>query len=676
MKLLLILATVLCLNTAIAAPALMPLPAHADYPPGELRIDNSFRVVNHGYTDQRLARAIQRFTASLSRQTGIPFIGPASESQLTLECAAPSPAYPALGEDESYKLQISGAGAHLTAPTTTGAMRGLETLLQLAGPGEHGMRFPAVEIDDRPRFPWRGLMLDVSRHWMPLPVVLRNLDAMAAVKLNVFHWHLSDDQGFRVESKLFPKLQRKGSDGLFYTQDEVRLAVEYARDRGIRVIPEFDVPGHTTSWFAAYPELASAPGTYSIERTWGIFKPTIDPSRETTYVFLDSLFGEMAGLFPDPVFHIGGDEVEDTQWKESAAIQQFQKRHALKDSQALHAWFNTRLQEILKRYGKTLMGWDEVLDPGLAPGAIIQSWRGADSLAEAAHKGYRGVLSAGYYLDHLLPASQHYAVDPFDGATATLGPGEAALILGAEACMWDEYTTEETVDSRVWPRMAAIAERFWSPKDVKDVSSMYVRLPAITRLLEFTGIQHRANYLPMLDRLAGWRDASALMTLADSVEALGITGRRDERKYSSPIPLNRLVDAARPESEPMWTLGRAVQAWIATRAPEDAALLNRTFAAWKVNPDQLRVLAKGNAMLDEVLPISDNLAATARIAVEAMSMLQSSRQPSEGWLEASRQSLDRYEKPKAETRLAAVRPVRLLLDAFTRPETSASEANH
>jgi hexosaminidase len=242
--------------------------------------------------------------------------------------------------------------------------------------------------------------------------------------------------------------------------------------------------------------------------------------------------------------------------------------------------------------------------------------------------------------------------------------------------MWDEYTTEETVDSRIWPRMAAIAERFWSPKEVKDVTSMYARLSAITRLLEFTGIQHRANYLPMLDRLAGWRDASALMTLADSVEALGITGRRDERKYSSPIPLNRFVDAARPESEPMWTLARAVQAWIATRSPQDAALLNRSFAAWKANPDQLRLLAKGNAMLDEVLPISDSLAATAKIAVEAMSLLQSGRQPTDGWLEASRQSLDQYEKPKAETRLAAVRPVRLLLDAFTRLDTSTTEANH
>jgi hexosaminidase len=650
---------------AAAPPALMPLPMRMEVLPGALRIDGSFRAIAAGSNDARVSKAITRFTARLSRQTGIPFYGESPSAQLTVECGAAPTAYPALGDDESYRLLVNSTGAHLTAATPTGVIRGLETLLQLAGPDEHGMRFPAVSIEDRPRFPWRGLMLDVSRHWMPLPVVLRNLDAMAAVKLNVFHWHLSDDQGFRVESKLFPELQRKGSDGHFYTQAEIRLAVDYARDRGIRVIPEFDVPGHTTSWFAAYPELASAELPYSIERTWGIFKPTMDPSRESTFTFLNNLFGEMTALFPDPVFHIGGDEVDDTQWKSSGSIRDFEITHGIKDSHALQSYFNTRLQAILKAHGKTLMGWDEVLEPGLEPGAIIQSWRGPASLAEAAKKGYFAVLSAGYYLDHLLPAAKHYAVDPLAAETAALTPLESSRILGGEACMWDEYATDETVDSRIWPRMAAIAERFWSPKELTNTESMYSRLPAITRGLEFTGIQHRANYLPMLDRLAGGRDSSALRILADSVEALGIEGRRDERKYSSPVPLNRFVDAARPESEVMWILGRSVQSWIANRDPLDAALMSRTFAAWSANSDEVRSLANDNAMLDEILPISSNLAATGRIALEAMSLLQSGRNPTENWIRTSRQSLDLYEKPKAETRLAAVRPVRLLLDAFT-----------
>ncbi len=207
---------------------------------------------------------------------------------------------------------------------------------------------PAVHIEDHPRFPWRGLMMDVSRHWMPVDVVKRNLDAMAAVKLNVFHWHLSDDQGFRVESKRFPKLQELGSDGNFYTQDEIRQVVEYARARAIRVVPEFDIPGHTTSWFVGYPELASAPGPYKIERTWGIFQPTMNPAREETYQFLDAFIGEMAALFPDPYFHIGGDEVEETQWKQSASIQAFAREHQLAPAATCMATSTSACSKIVK----------------------------------------------------------------------------------------------------------------------------------------------------------------------------------------------------------------------------------------------------------------------------------------------------------------------------------------
>jgi hypothetical protein len=214
------------------------------------------------------------------------------------------------------------------AATVAGALHGLETFAQLVGPGAEGFRVPAIHIEDRPRFPWRGLMLDVSRHWMPVEVVERNLDAMAAVKLNVFHWHLSDDQGFRVESRRFPRLQQLGSDGDFYTQAEIRHVVAYARDRGIRVVPEFDMPGHTNSWLVGYPELASAPGPYSIGRTWGVYDGAMDPTREETYEFLDAFLGEMTQLFPDPYFHIGGDEVNGRQWSQSSSIQAFAKPQA------------------------------------------------------------------------------------------------------------------------------------------------------------------------------------------------------------------------------------------------------------------------------------------------------------------------------------------------------------
>jgi hexosaminidase len=478
-------------------------------------------------------------------------------------------------------------------------------------------------------------MLDAARHWMPVAVVERNLDGMAAVKLNVFHWHLSDDQGFRVESKRWPKLQEMGSDGNFYTQADVRHIVEYARDRGIRVIPEFDLPGHATSWLVGYPELASAPGPYEIQRRWGIFEPTMDPTREETYRFLDAFLDEMTPLFPDRFFHIGGDEVEETQWKKSATIQAFAREHGLADSAQLHAYFNRRLQELVKRHGKTMVGWDEVLAPGLASDTVIQSWRGPQSLAEAGRKGFRGILSSGYYLDHLLPASTHYAVDPGDGDS----------ILGGEACMWSEYVSAETVESRVWPRMAAIAERFWSPREVKDVPSMYARMEAVSRGLEWAGVRHRANYEPMLDRIAGGEPADPLRVLADACEALGIEVRRDARKYTSLIDLNRFVDAVRPESEAVRHLDRAD--------------LRTTFQVWVDNDRRVERLGIG-----ELRNLSKNLSTLGAIGLQALDYLESGKPVPRDWVSEKKQLLEQMEKPNAEVRLAAVRTVRSLLGSL------------
>ncbi len=244
------------------------MPQKVELAAGKLAIDAGFTIAPTGPCDARLESAVRRFRARIARQTGIPLsanqpAGP-TEPKLRVECDANGPEYPTLGEDESYTLDVTAQGAHLRASTIDGALHGLETFAQLIEPGASGFGVSAIHIEDRPRFPWRGLLLDVARHWMPVEVVKRNLDAMAAVKLNVFHWHLSDDQGFRVESKRFPKLQELGSDGLYYTQAEIRDVVAYARDRGIRVLPEFDMPGHVTSWLVGYPELASAPGPYEI----------------------------------------------------------------------------------------------------------------------------------------------------------------------------------------------------------------------------------------------------------------------------------------------------------------------------------------------------------------------------------------------------------------------------
>ncbi|MGB7469515.1 MAG: beta-N-acetylhexosaminidase, partial [Candidatus Acidiferrum sp.] len=421
---------------------LMPVPSSVQIGAGQLKVDASFSVALTGYTEPRLDRAVQRFLRQLSLQTGIPMTakaGDASKAVFVIHTDHASKEIQELGEDESYSLEVSPTGAKLSAANPLGILHGLQTFLQLIAVSPDGFAATSVTVNDKPRFPWRGLMIDSARHFTPLDVIRRNLDGMEAVKMNVFHWHLSDNQGFRVESKKFPKLQEMGSDGLYYTQGEIRDLIAYARDRGIRVVPEFDVPGHSTAWFVGYPELASSPGPFEIERKWSIFDPAFDPANPKIYKFLDQLFGEMAKLFPDHFFHVGGDEVNGKAWDASPKIQEFMKAHSLKSNQELQAYFNRRLEPIVAKHGKSMVGWDEVLDPSLPKDIVIQSWRGPDALAQAAKQGFRGILSNGYYLDLGWTAARHYAVDPLSGAAANLSPEEKARILGGESCMWSEY---------------------------------------------------------------------------------------------------------------------------------------------------------------------------------------------------------------------------------------------
>jgi hexosaminidase len=413
---------------------LMPVPASVQFREGQLKIDRAFTVGVEGHRDAILEGAIHRASRRLEGRTAFEFsrapVGDARAATLLIECRGPGKAVPSVDEDESYSLEVSDRQAVLKAATVVGAMRGLETFLQLLEGDRQGYYIPSVVINDKPRFPWRGLMIDSARHFQPVEVLKRNLDGMAAVKLNVFHWHLTEDQGFRVESKRHPRLHQMGSDGLFYTQDQVREVIAYARDRGIRVMPEFDLPGHATSWLVGHPELGSAPGPYTIERKNGIFEPALDPTREEVYKFLEVFFTEMAQLFPDAYMHIGGDENEGHQWTRNAQIQAFMKEKGIKDNHALQAYFNQRMSKIFQKIGKKMIGWDEILHPDLPPGTAIQSWRGPQALVEAARKGYDGLLSNGYYIDLIYPTWQHYKVDPV-AADANLS---GAINLGPPRC--------------------------------------------------------------------------------------------------------------------------------------------------------------------------------------------------------------------------------------------------
>ncbi len=383
---------------------LMPWPQQVEQPQGEGRVTLTTPLAIQVQGDS-LREALPRWQKRLARQTGNPSLPTsASATSLQIRIAHPVAAIPQPDSDESYQLKVSTDGIVLEAKTRFGAMRGMETLLQLV----HNGTVPLVTINDYPRFPWRGILIDSARHFLPIETLKRQIDGIAAAKMNVFHWHLTDDQGWRFASDHYPQLQEKASDGLWYSQQQMREIVSYAASRGVRVVPEIDFPGHASALAVAMPELISAPGPYQMERGWGVFKPLLDPSSEQVYQFIDTLVGEVAAIFPDPYLHIGGDEVDASQWNASASIRQFMQQKGLKDSHALQAYFNQRVEKILETHQRRMVGWDEIAHPDLPRSILIQSWRGQDALGEAAKNNYRSILSTGFYLDQAQPAAFHY----------------------------------------------------------------------------------------------------------------------------------------------------------------------------------------------------------------------------------------------------------------------------
>src|ERR1700761_1114094 len=481
--------------------ALMPLPSSVTRGEGALTVTpagggaSTFTYRYDQTHDARLEAAVKRAIVRLARTCGgdvmrstVDHPGAANAS-MTISVAKPGETVRTLNEDESYQVSITAQGARLTSATDAGAMHGLETVLQLATNERGACVLPAVTINDSPRFRWRGFMLDVSRHFEPVAVVERTLDGMAAAKLNVFHWHLSDDQAFRAESKKFPKLTEVASEGEFYTQDQLREVVAYAHARGIRVVPEFDMPGHGSSWILAYPDLSPKAHLSTLPVVYGMPTAVLDPTRKSTYKFIDGLVDEMGKIFPDAYFHIGGDEVQGKAWLDDPGIAAFMKKKGFTKPAELQAWFNQQLEVILKKHDKKMIGWDEILDPALPKNIVIQSWRGEASLADGARQGYQGILSAPYYLDAQKTSAQMYLADPVPADT-TLTLEQQKLILGGEICMWAEQLNGETLDSRLWPRTLAVAERFWSPQSNRDVSNMYQRLRLNSLKLEDLGLRH------------------------------------------------------------------------------------------------------------------------------------------------------------------------------------------
>ncbi|MEO5999735.1 MAG: family 20 glycosylhydrolase [Chitinophagaceae bacterium] len=648
---------------------LMPVPQQLKINGLHLTITNKFSVSIIGNPALRIYGEASRFIRRLSEKTGFfldkqGFVTPGDNNpSAPLLIKIQRPGSLNVSENESYTLEINERQVILEAPTDLGAIHGLETLLQLISVDNNSYYFPGLTIHDEPRFPWRGMLLDVALHFMPVDMVKRTLDGMAAVKLNVLHLHLCNDQGFRVESKVFPRLQQVASDGLFYTQEDIKEIIRYAGQRGIRIVPEFVVPAHTTAILTAFPELASVKRNYSLERYFGVFDPVLDPTNEKVWVFLDKLYAEMTALFPDTYFHIGGDENTGKDWENTPHIKAYMKAHGMKEYMDLQTAFNKRLLPILKKYHKTMMGWDEILQPGVPKDIVIQSWRGKEAFYASVKSGYKAILSNGYYIDLIQPTSFHYANDPLPDSIS-LTPEQSKNILGGEGTMWSEHVTPETVDSRIWPRMAAIAERLWSPREVKDVDDMYRRLDITSLHLEALGLRHELYKQAMLRRLANGYDTRALEILINVLEPLKIYERNQgDTMYTVFSPYTKIADAATPDQAVPRNFSRLVDSFLNKPLPGLEKKIVDQLATWKDNNNNFLVTLRNSPVLQEAASLSENLSHLAVSALAAMEYLHNNKKASGDWLPQQLAIVEKAKQQGGRCELQVVAPLEKLIRA-------------
>jgi hexosaminidase len=614
----------------------MPWPQNLTLTDGTFALTKDFKVNITGAPNSRIFLGATNFLRRLDGRTGLFFnqgfitkTNEAPTAQLQINCVRSGKIE--LYEDESYLLVITANKITINATTDLGALHALETLLQLLQNDSKSYYFPNLKISDFPRFTWRGLMMDASRHFMPVDVVKRNIDGMAAVKMNVFHWHLVDDQGWRIEMKKHPKLTQMASDGNYYTQEEIKSIVKYADDRGILVVPELDVPGHGSAILTAYPEIGSKVvamnsnstengkqsvqiQTYTVERNAGIFSPTLDPSNPKTYQLLNEFFDEICPLFPGKYFHIGGDENEGKDWDSNPKIQEFKKKHNLANNHELQTYFTMQLIPMLKKHNKELMGWEEIMTKNMSKSAIIHSWKGPNegvpagqSLVDAVKGGYKTVLSNGYYIDLVFGVEDHYTVDPMPN-NVTFTEEEKARILGGEAAMWSELATPNTIDSRIWPRTAAIAERLWSDKSITDINSLRKRLKTVSFRLEELGLTHIKSKEALLRNISNNQKNVALEDFSNVCEPLKKYSRnKGGTEYQMYSPLTLFADVCTPDASDALGFDLAVTNYLNNKSTDNQIMVTNYLSKWiKMNIDLVQ-LSNNAPLIQPLLPLSKNL---------------------------------------------------------------------
>jgi len=550
-----------------AADVLVPMPASAQELPGSYMPDSRIVIGLSDTRDARLKELGSRAAGilreawhgqvSVSRSRG--------KGDVRLELAADPQANP-----ESYTLQVDDKGITLKAPTHTGLFYGLQTLRQLAPPDAAQHSIAAVRIEDAPRFGYRGLMLDVARHMAPIEDIKRQLDLMARYKFNVFHWHLSDDQGWRIEIKRFPKLTSVGAwrretmvdrhfdpyvgDGKryggFYTQAQAREIVEYAKKLHIEVIPEIDMPGHMVAALAAYPELGCTPGPFEVRTTWGVADDILCPS-EKTFEFVTGVLAEVMDVFPSRYIHVGGDEAPTIRWEQSPLAQDIIRREGLKNEHALQGWFLRRVEAFVNAKGRKIIGWDEILDGDPSPTATVMSWRGMTGGIKAAQRGHDVIMAPvdHAYFDYCegkpplepdcmvghLPLKQVYAFEPVPSA---LTPEQAKHVLGGQANLWTEYISRtDQAQAKYWPRALAMADVLWAPRESHDWDGFLQRLGPQLEALGKAGVNYRIPDVLGLEADVVTLQAQAPLELSTPIPAAKILYTLDGSEPGAQSPV-------------------------------------------------------------------------------------------------------------------------------------------
>ena len=506
-------------------PGLVPAPTHIEFADGELRLADALGL-DYNPKDKNLKNII-RLTKSELSSIGYSIIDPGSDeahTRLSINIDHNITQTP-----ESYNLKIDPQGIEIIGSDYAGIFYGLQTLVQILETTKinNSTAVTSVLIEDRPRFRWRGMLLDVGRHMFPADFIKRYIDIIAAHKMNVFHWHLTEDQGWRVPIKKYPKLKdiaawRKETlvghyrdkphqfDGKpyggFYTEEEITDIIDYASDRSVTIVPEIEMPGHATAALSAYPQLSCTGGPHEAETIWGVHKEVYCAGNEETFDFLENVLEEVSQLFPGPYIHIGGDECPKTRWAECEKCQKRITDEGLKDEHELQSYFIKRIEKILEKFGKRLVGWDEILEGGLAPNAVVHSWRGMDGGIEAANAGHEVIMSptTHVYFDYYqsedreneplaiggyLPLSKVYEFEPVPDK---IDRDKRHLILGGQANLWTEYIpTAKQAEYMLLPRVCALAEAVWSPKNKKDYAGFIDRLGDHLKRLDRKNLNYR-----------------------------------------------------------------------------------------------------------------------------------------------------------------------------------------